>query len=155
MDTGSCVLPLCWYCSFYSTRYVLRMPSLRMSARDLEKFMNLQGSICAEFKEEIRIRNRKVQWGRQISFFFSMHCNPAYKKLLEHPSKPLWLPIKRSILSKIDLTTDVFLHLKNILRFLDYFRQKYSRPLFKDARMKRSVWWFRMGFAFKRRDQLL
>ena len=105
MDTGSCVLPLCWYCSFYSTRYVLRMPSLRMSARDFEKFMNLQGSICAEFKEEIRIRNRKVQWGRQISFFFSMHCNPAYKKLLEHPSKPLWLPIKRSILSKIDLTT--------------------------------------------------
>ena len=50
-----------------------------MSARDFEKFMNLQGSICAEFKEEMVIRNRQVQGGRQIRIWqyeVCMYCNP-------------------------------------------------------------------------------
>ena len=72
---------------YMNTRHVLRVSSLRMSAWDVAKyFLNLQRSycsvsICAEFEEEIGIRNREAGSARgsvDINFQYictSMHCN--------------------------------------------------------------------------------
>ena len=135
--------------------------SLRDTCQDFSmrfcEFRNLQLSICAEFEEEKTIRNWELQGGRQIPICQYVLQPGIITNCLNIPLSHIRRPTKRYILSKIDLTTDVFQHY-NIYIFQQFWiisAKKYSRPLFKHARMQRSVWWFRIGFTSKRRDQLL
>ena len=96
---------------YMNTRHVLRVSSLRMSAWDVAKyFLNLQLSycnvtICAEFEEEIGIRNREAGSARgsvDINFPIYIYvrvCTATRnnnKKLLKHQTTPEALPSSRS-----------------------------------------------------------
>ena len=127
------------------------------TVRDYAKCKNLQLSICAEF-EEVRIRNREVQGGRQIRICQYATQPGLIRNCSNTPPKATsGSPPKDASSPKSTSQLTLFQHVKKMsCKTFGLFSLKLFPSSLQAwySRMKRSLWWFGMGFAFKSRDAL-